>query len=106
MESLQIEDGLVVNQDFILITYATGMGGQTPDKTKRFLANNHEHMKGVACSGNRNWGEDAFAKPARVISFTYKVPMILRFELSGTQADIENFKREVDKLVNANSKIY
>lgn len=103
MDSLQIEDGLVVNQDFVLITYTTGMG-QLPDKTKRFLVNNHRHMKGVACSGNRNWGNN-FAKAGKIIAFHYNIPILLLFELSGTPADIENFKKEVEKLVNPNSKM-
>jgi protein involved in ribonucleotide reduction len=44
----------------------------------------------VSASGNRNWGA-SFAKSADTISSLYDVPVITKFELSGTGRDVDQF---------------
>lgn len=39
-------------------------------------------------SGNSNWG-DNFAKSGEIISETYKVELIGKFELAGTEKDVD-----------------
>lgn len=99
---IKIHKDLIINDPYILITYTTGIGS-VPKTTADFLLNNHQFLKGVAVSGNRNWG-NSFTKAADIISQEYKVPILLRFELSGTQSDLNKFIQEVNILVT-NSKM-
>ncbi|QMV43663.1 class Ib ribonucleoside-diphosphate reductase assembly flavoprotein NrdI [Cohnella cholangitidis] len=93
LPAIQIEDSMHVDQNFILVTYTTGFG-QVPEKVMSFLKRNHDRLKGVSASGNRNWG-DGFALSADRISEMYGVPVISKFELSGTTRDVERFVQEV-----------
>lgn len=96
LPSVQIQDSLELDEPFVLITYTTGFG-QAPEKVMRFLQHNHNRLLGVAASGNRNWGEH-FARSADRISDLYGVPIIGKFELSGTKQDADQFIREVEEL--------
>ena len=96
LPSIQIQDGLQVEEPFVLITYTTGFGN-IPDNVERFLENNSIHLKAVSASGNRNWGNN-FAVSADKISDQYKVPVISKFELAGTNRDVQNFLEGVEKL--------
>ncbi|WEK55993.1 MAG: class Ib ribonucleoside-diphosphate reductase assembly flavoprotein NrdI [Candidatus Cohnella colombiensis] len=93
LPSIQITPEMTLDQPFILVTYTTGFG-QVPDKVMSFLKANHSRLKGVVASGNRNWG-DGFAKSADRISELYSVPVLGKFELSGTQRDVESLQQEV-----------
>ncbi|CAM3551485.1 MULTISPECIES: class Ib ribonucleoside-diphosphate reductase assembly flavoprotein NrdI [Brevibacillus] len=93
MPTVQIQEDLLLEEPFILVTYTTGFG-QVPDKVQTFLKQNHSWMRGVAASGNRNWGT-SFAKSADTISSAYHVPLLAKFELSGTMHDLELFKSGV-----------
>jgi protein involved in ribonucleotide reduction len=87
--SVRIEDHLRVDEPFVLVTYTTGFG-DVPDKVLRFLDANGSRMKGVAASGNRNWGA-LFARSADTIARSYGVPVLAKFELSGTAQDVRTF---------------
>ncbi|MFC4776754.1 class Ib ribonucleoside-diphosphate reductase assembly flavoprotein NrdI [Paenibacillus sp. GCM10023252] len=93
MRSVPIEESESVDEPFVLITYTTGFG-QVPEKVASFLRNNHGMMRGVSASGNRNWGA-GFAKSADTIAQQYDVPVLLKFELSGTSQDTERFVERV-----------
>lgn len=93
LPSVQIEETTTLDEPFVLVTYTTGFG-KVPPKVLSFLENNHEKLVGVSASGNRNWG-DGFAKSADHISRMYGVPVLSKFELSGTTKDVEIFLREV-----------
>lgn len=93
LPSVQIEDSTVLDEPFVLVTYTTGFGNP-PEKVMSFLQHNHKKMLGVSASGNRNWG-DRFAKSADHIAELYGVPILSKFELSGTAKDVETFLREV-----------
>ncbi len=56
--------------------------------------NNRQHLFGVAGGGNRNFA-DLFIYTAKDISRDYQVPLIFAFEFSGTNEDVENFKKVV-----------
>lgn len=62
-----------------------------------FLAANSTHLAGVAASGNRNWGGN-YAKAADIIAVQYGVPIVGRFELTGTDADVRQFIERVNAL--------
>ncbi|RKP48991.1 class Ib ribonucleoside-diphosphate reductase assembly flavoprotein NrdI [Cohnella endophytica] len=91
--SIQIEETMTIDEPFVLVTYTTGFG-QVPDKVMSFLKQNHKRMRGVIASGNRNWGE-GFARSADTISELYGVPVLGKFELAGTNRDVERFTQEV-----------
>lgn len=86
----------MIQDDFIIVTGTTNFG-QTPEIVETFLQQNNAHLKAVAASGNRNWG-DLFAKAADNIAEQYNVPILVKFELSGFNKDIDSFKAGVEQL--------
>ncbi|OAO78566.1 Ribonucleotide reduction protein NrdI [Anoxybacillus flavithermus] len=98
IETVKIHEDSIIQKPFILVTYTTGFG-QVPKTTKGFLMKNHQYMIAVASSGNMNWGMK-FAVAADEISKKYSVPIILKFELSGTQKDVQRFIEEVRNIDN------
>lgn len=96
-ECVQITEGLSINQPFVLVTYTTG-AGQVPLTTERFLKENGKWLLGVASSGNMNWGM-RYGLAGDRIAEHYSVPLLCKFELSGTWKDVEKFNREVETLV-------
>ena len=102
LRNIKITESLQVSEPFVLVTYTIGFG-DIPESTKAFISNNQSYLVGVATSGNRIWGAN-FGKAGELISKQYNVPLLLKFELSGTKKDIELFKRKIDhfsKLTNA-----
>lgn len=93
MPTVQIDEDIVLDEEYVLITYTTGFGN-VPDRVLKFLERNHACLKGVSASGNRNWG-DMFGASADKISSQYEVPVVSKFELSGTNKDVEYFKERV-----------
>jgi protein involved in ribonucleotide reduction len=96
IKSVKIHNEMLVNEPFSLITYTTGMG-QVPKSTLEFLKQNYQNMTSVTSSGNKNWGNN-FGLAADKISQLYNVPILMKFELSGTNADVQKFLQEVKKI--------
>lgn len=94
MRTIRIVESTAIEEPFVLITYTTGFG-QIPEKVLSFLHKNYPYLMGVSASGNRNWG-DGFAKSADIIAQMFSVPVISKFELSGTSSDVEYFRKEVN----------
>jgi protein involved in ribonucleotide reduction len=92
-ECIRVQENLILDKPYVLITYTTGFG-QVPAKVLAFLNNNRSGLYGVAASGNRNWG-DNFARSADLIAEQHQVPVISKFELCGTERDVEQFKKGV-----------
>lgn len=91
-----------VDEPYVLIspTYADDDGSKAvPKQVIRFLNNpvNRKYMQGVISSGNRNFGEK-FAYSGDVISRKCGVPVLYKFELSGTPTDKINVQRGVERL--------
>lgn len=81
-----------IGDPFVLIvpTYADGEGrGAVASQVIRFLndAPTRSLLKGVIASGNRNFGA-YFAYAGDVVSRKCGVPLLYRFELSGTDTDL------------------
>lgn len=93
LHSIRITPNLIVTEPFMLVTYTTGFGN-VPQTVKNFLHDNHQYLCGVSASGNKNWG-DLFGQAADTISQAYMVPILSKFEMSGTSADVEYFKERV-----------
>ncbi|MGV2874783.1 class Ib ribonucleoside-diphosphate reductase assembly flavoprotein NrdI [Macrococcus capreoli] len=90
-----------VSEPFIIVTGTIGFG-QVPDVVSQFLERYHQHLFAVVASGNRNWGQN-FAKAGDIISTTYHVPLLMKFELHGNKRDVELFNEKVEKC-NENSR--
>ena len=87
---LKITDGSeIINEDFILLTYTTGIG-EVPVEVIEFTKNNYSHMKGLIGSGNKNWG-GAFCNAVTLLSQQYNITILMTFEMSGNKHDIEKF---------------
>lgn len=83
---------------FVLVTNTLGFG-EVPAPVTDFLRRNGRWLAGVASSGNRNWGTN-YGKAADSIAQEYGVPILLKFELSGTDDDVRIFTermREIDE---------
>ena len=86
----------VVDAPFVLIcpTYADGQGrGAVPKPVIRFLNDPSRRtlLRGVIGAGNRNFGA-TYALAARVIAEKCGVPVLWRFELAGTDTDIQQVR--------------
>lgn len=90
------------DEPFVLITptYADDVGrGAVPKQVIRFLniPENREWLRGVIASGNRNFGQ-FYGHAGNVIAQKCDVPLLYKFELSGTEEDINNVKQGMIKL--------
>lgn len=94
LPAIPISPGLVMKEPFVLITYTTGFG-EVPETTKEFLSRNSRLLRGVASSGNRNWGY-RFALAADIISEQHRVPILHKFEICGTPKDITTTKERIE----------
>lgn len=92
------ETGGKADEPYILVTYTDGFGG-VPYEVEEFLKDNHKNLIAVGASGNRNWGAN-FAQSANKISHWYNVPIIIKFELSGTKEDVQHFKKKIERLMH------
>lgn len=101
--AVRINGEAVLSEPFVLVTYTTGFG-QIPDATAQFLRKNGRWLRGVASSGNRNWG-DGFAKSADRIAEQYRIPVLSRFELSGSNREVEHFLQQMDGLTAAQANV-
>lgn len=84
----------------ILITRSWDFG-KIPDSTLDFLDdltdfNKLDNLKGVAVSGNKNWGQN-FGKAGDTIQKEYGVPLVLKFEGSGFKKDVDFVKEYIQK---------
>lgn len=94
-----------VDEPYVLVcpTYAHDDGSNAvPKQVIRFLNNprNRALLQGVIGGGNRNFGE-WFAHGANVVSRKCGVPVLYRFELSGTSIDRLNVRKGLRKLWNS-----
>lgn len=87
-ESIEISEGLQLDEPFLLITYTDGLG-DVPTKVARFLEQNGEFCKGVVVSGNSNFGHSVFGGAGDKIAGIYDVPLVRKLDLRGYQADYE-----------------
>lgn len=91
----EIQPGIFDPEPFILVTYTIGFGEVPPGVTD-FLFDYGDLLRGVAVSGNRNWG-DNYGRAGDIIAEQYGVPLLLKFELAGTENDVKTFVKKVVK---------
>ncbi|MGH6860934.1 MAG: class Ib ribonucleoside-diphosphate reductase assembly flavoprotein NrdI [Phyllobacterium sp.] len=90
-----------IRDPFVLIvpTYSGAGGrGAVPKQVIRFLndAGNRSKLCGVIAAGNSNFGA-AFGIAGDIISAKCRVPYLYRFELLGTEADVDNVRNGLER---------
>lgn len=99
---MKTEDTPIVNSPYVLIvpTYGGGVSMShtfspessrpVPPQVRKFLSEptNRDNLCAVIAGGNLNFGED-YGKAGDVISAKFHVPYVYRFELMGTQEDVD-----------------
>lgn len=86
----------ILYEPFVLVTNTMGLG-EVPAPVTKFLERNGHLLAGVAASGNRNWGVN-YAKAADTIAKQYGVPILLKFEVSGTSEDVRIFEERMREI--------
>lgn len=86
-----------INEPFILVvpTYDAEVTEVVNDFIE--FKNNQSYLKGVAGGGNRNFAE-LFIFTAKDIARDYHIPLLFEFEFSGTEQDVNKFKKVVSDL--------
>lgn len=91
------DDDLTIDEPFVLVTptYGGGQGrgeekGAVPKQVIRFLNDerNRRNIRGVISAGNTNFGA-SFGAAGDIISRKCHVPHLYRFEVFGTQDDVD-----------------
>ena len=99
---VKISGDMEILENGHLVTFTTNFG-EIPDTTEKFLENenNRKYIKSVSSSGNMNWGT-LFGKAADNIEEKYGIPVLMKFELSGTSKEIRNYIKylEGDEILN------
>lgn len=87
--AIRIDKDLIIDEPGHLITFTTNFG-QIPPITEEFVSKNTLKLFSISSSGNRNWGRN-FGIAADKLTAHYDIPTALKFELSGTLEDINQF---------------
>lgn len=100
MESLEIDYSnpfVQMEKDFIVIV--PSYDDEITEFFSQFIdyKDNRAHLIGIIGSGNRNFST-SFCFNAEDLSKKYKKPLLMKFEISGTMADVVKFKEEVEKI--------
>ena len=88
---IKINPTMIIKSEGHFLTFTTKIG-EVPETTDKFLenGNNSKLIKSVSSSGNRNWGQ-FFALAVDKIHQKYGIPVLMKFELSGTSTEVENY---------------
>jgi protein involved in ribonucleotide reduction len=92
LPAIEIREDTRLDRPFLLLTYTDGLG-QVPPVVERFMARCGAHCRGVAASGNRNFGHANFARAGDAIAARWNVPLIRKLELRGFPRDYEAIRR-------------
>lgn len=104
-DSLEITEGLQVDQPFLLITYTDGLG-DIPTRVIDFLNVNAHQCKGVVISGNSNFGHSLFAAAGEKIAAAYQIPLVRKIDLRGYKDDYEAIQQFYEMRVKECKHIY
>lgn len=67
--------------------------GQPPQQAVDFLEKNSQYIVGLIGSGNRNWGA-FYCAGVDKMSEVYGIPVLMKFELQGTNETVREFKEK------------
>ena len=81
------------NNKCVLIT-PTYSFGEVPEEVEKWLEHNADKVVAVVSSGNKNWG-NRFGRAGLKISNRLEVPLLMRFELKGSQEIADRLKEKI-----------
>ncbi len=95
------DETLRAQNPFVLVVPTYGGGehrGAVPKQVIRFLndADNRSNIRGAIAAGNTNFGA-AYCIAGDIISAKCRVPFLYRFELLGTQEDVDNVRHGLER---------
>ena len=90
------------DRDAVLVTPTYGGGNETstvPKQVIKFLNNpeNRKHIKAVIAGGNTNFGTH-FCRAGDIVASKLGVPVLYRFEVTGTPEDVVEVKERLEQL--------
>lgn len=89
------------NENVLVVpTYGGGNDGATvPKQVIKFLNNpeNRKQVKAVIAGGNTNFGSH-FCKAGEIVADKLGVPMLYRFEVTGTPEDVNEVNERLERL--------
>lgn len=88
-----------MSSDDVLLVTRTFNFGEIPKATESFLNQFAKMVKGVCVSGNRNWGTN-YGAAGDKIKDKYQIPLVLKFEASGFDRDVELVKKWIKDQIN------
>ena len=88
-KAVKIQPDMQITHPGHLITFTTRFG-EVPETTIGFMQQAGALVRSVSSSGNRNWGRN-FAVAGNKLAERYELPLLLKFELSGTMEDVKQF---------------
>ena len=94
VDAIDIKNGINPTEPYVLVIYTFGFG-EVPTEVDAWLTHNYKLLRGVAVSGNRNWG-DNYGMAGDRISNRYGVPLILKFEQAGNPEDVRLFTERLE----------
>ena len=93
------DENLTLEENSVFIFPTIGFG-QPPAAAVDFLEKNSRYISYLVGSGNRNWGT-AFAAGADKLSRQFNIPVLMKFELQGTDETLALFKEKWDAISRA-----
>jgi len=92
LPGIEIGEETTVTEPFLLLTYTDGLG-EVPPVVERFMERSGAYCRGVAVSGNRNFGHRLFGGAGDKIAERWNVPLVRRIDLRGFRKDYEAIRR-------------
>ena len=97
-ESVRVEDYKPSMGKYVLVTYTDGYGS-IPKEVERFLEIHNNNMVGVCASGRQIWKlQGTYCKSADVVHQQYGVPVLLKFEMQGTDKDRKELLERIENI--------
>lgn len=93
LPAIEITANTVADKPFVCVTYTIGFG-EVPAIVSDFLRDNSAQLRGIAVSGNRVWGAN-YGRAGDILAREYRVPLLMKFELSGNNENIRIFTERV-----------
>jgi|SRR5690606_4669941 protein involved in ribonucleotide reduction len=92
LPGIEISEDTIIEEPFLLLTYTDGFG-DVPPIVQRFMDKNGKYCRGVAVSGNRNFGYYNFCRAGDTLAAQWNIPLVRKIELRGFLSDYEAIRR-------------
>lgn len=99
LNGININEIKSVSKKGIFITPTIGVG-EIPRESLEFVTKNHKKIIGLVGSGNKNWGS-AYCAAVDKLSERFNIPVLMKFELQGTNETVNKFKEIYNEISKA-----